>query len=76
VRKASHHGSKQQQSSHAVITLLLLVRATYMHDVVLHAHPVRGESHNQPKTTGEAATLLKSALLNTSSLFQLYSKSF
>jgi len=23
----------------------LLVRATYMYGVVLHAHPVRGESH-------------------------------
>jgi len=38
------------------ITLLLLVRATYMHGVVLHAHPVRGESHNQRNTTGENAT--------------------
>jgi len=25
----------------------LLVRATYMYGVVLHAHPVRGESHIQ-----------------------------
>jgi len=56
VRKASHCGSKQQQSSHAMITLLLLVRATYMYGVVLHAHPVRGESHNQRNTTGEVAT--------------------
>jgi len=24
--------------------------------VVLHAHPVRGESHNQHNTTGEVAT--------------------
>ena len=24
--------------------------------VVLHAHPVRGESHNQRNTTGEVAT--------------------
>ena len=38
------------------ITLLLLVRATYMYGVVLHAHPVRGESHNQRNTTGEVAT--------------------
>jgi len=30
VRKASHCGSKQQLSSHVMITLLLLVRATYM----------------------------------------------
>jgi len=28
-----------------MITLLLHVRATYMYGVVLHAHPVRGESH-------------------------------
>jgi len=40
-----------------MITLLLLVRATYMYGVVLHAHPVRGESHNQRNTTGEVATL-------------------
>jgi len=40
-----------------MITLLLLVRATYIYGVVLHAHPVRGESHNQRNTTGEVATL-------------------
>jgi len=40
-----------------MITLLLLVRATYMYGVVLHAHPVRGESHNQRNTTGEVATV-------------------
>ena len=39
-----------------MITLLLLVRATYMYGVVLHAHPVRGESHNQRNSTGEVAT--------------------
>jgi len=39
-----------------MITLLLLVRATYMYGVVLQAHPVRGESHNQRNTTGEVAT--------------------
>jgi len=39
-----------------MITLLLLVRATYMYGVVLHAHPVRGEPHNQRNTTGEVAT--------------------
>ena len=38
------------------ITLLLLVRATYKYGVVLHAHPVRGESQNQRNTTGEVAT--------------------
>jgi len=40
-----------------MITLLLLVRATYMYGVVLHAHPVRGEPYNQRNTTGEVATL-------------------
>jgi len=40
-----------------MITLLLLVRATYMYGVVLHTHPVRGESHIQRNTTGEVATL-------------------
>ena len=39
-----------------MITLLLLVRATYMYGVVLHAHPVRGESQNQRNTIGEVAT--------------------
>jgi len=28
-----------------------------MHGVVLHAHPVRGESHNKRNTTGEVATV-------------------
>jgi len=39
-----------------MITLLLLVRTTYMYGVVLHAHPVCGEPHNQCNTTGEVAT--------------------
>ena len=41
----------------AAITLLLLVRAThiYIYIVVLHAHPVRGESHIQRNATGEVA---------------------
>ena len=38
-------------------TLLLLVRATYMYGVVLHAHPVRGESHIQRNTTADVATI-------------------
>ena len=29
-----------------------------MNGVVLHAHPVRGESYNQSNTTGEVATVL------------------
>jgi len=55
MRKASHCDSKQQ-SSHTMITLLLLVRATYIYGIVLHAHPVRGESHNQRNATGVVAT--------------------
>jgi len=39
-----------------MITLLLLVRATYIYFVVLRTHPFRGESHNQRNTTGEVAT--------------------
>jgi len=34
----------------------LLVRATFVYGVVLHAHPVRGESHNERNTTGEVVT--------------------
>jgi len=39
-----------------MITLLLLVRATYLHGVILHAHPFRGESHIQRNTCGDVAT--------------------
>jgi len=46
-----------------MITLLLLVCATYMYGVVLHIHTVRGESHNQRNTTGEVATELLTNLL-------------
>ena len=42
-----------------MVTLLLLVRATYMYGVVLYAHPVHGESHNQRNTTREVATVVK-----------------
>ena len=41
-----------------MVNLLLLIRATYMCGVVPHAHPVRGESHNQRNTTGEVATIV------------------
>ena len=50
-----------------MITLLLLVRATYIYGVVLHALPVRGESHNQRNTTGEVATVPAAQQLITSS---------
>jgi len=45
-----------------MIILLLLVRATYMYGVVLHAHPVRGESQNQRNTTGVVATVQRKAV--------------
>jgi len=48
-------GSMQQQSSHATITVLLLVRSTYM-GVVLRSHPVRGEPHIQRNANREVAT--------------------
>jgi len=48
-----------------MITQLLLVRATYIYGVVLHAHPVRGESHNQRNTTGEVATASKKLKTNS-----------
>ena len=54
-----------------MITLLLLVRATFMHGVVLHAHPVRGESHNQRNTTGEVATIQILVIL-----YQLFKKQY
>jgi len=40
-----------------MITLLLLVHATYMYSAVLHTHPIRGESHIQRNTTREVATV-------------------
>jgi len=53
-----------------MITILLLVRVTYMYGVVLHAHPIRGESHNQRNTTGEVATPATSIItLNSQVLF-------
>jgi len=51
-----------------MITLLLLVRDTYMYGVFFHAHTVRGESHIQRNTTGEVVThvriLVKSSYLS------------
>jgi len=38
--------------------------APHICGVVLHAHPVRGESHNQRSTTGEVATLQAPRYLN------------
>jgi len=55
VHKASHCGSKQQRSC-ASITLLLLVCATYIWTVALHAHSICGESHIQHNANGEVTT--------------------
>jgi len=41
-----------------MITLLFLVRATYMYGVVLLVHPIHGKSHNQHNTTGGVATVI------------------
>jgi len=43
-----------------------------MYGVVLHAHPVRGESHNQRNTTGEVATLASVQLQNFTNFCFLY----
>jgi len=43
-----------------MITLLLLVRSTYMYGVVLHAHPVHGKSHIQRNVNGEVSIPLLS----------------
>jgi len=79
VSKASHCASKQQQGSCALITLLLLVRATYIYIVVLRTHPVRGESQVQRNASGEVATafsgmsfLPQCKAWNFSRLSQLY----
>ena len=50
--EALSFGSKQQHRSRVTITLLLLVRATYIYmAVVLRAHSARGESHIQRNGT-------------------------
>ena len=55
-----------------MITLLLLVRATYMYGVVLHAHPIRGESHNQRNTTERLQQYLVQPSCVTSNYHKLY----
>jgi len=43
---------------------LTIASSRYTYDgVILPAHPVRGESHNQRNTTGEVATLLCSSVV-------------
>jgi len=41
---------------------LTIAFSRYTYDgVILHAHPVRGESHNERNTTGEVATVAGNA---------------
>jgi len=44
-----------QQATIEIMLAISLAVASY-DGVILHAHPVRGESHNQRNTTGEVAT--------------------
>jgi len=45
------------------ISLTIACSRYIYNGVSLHAHPVRGESHNQRNTTGEVATGLMSSPL-------------
>jgi len=58
MRKASHRGSKQQQRSCVAISLTIACLPSVYNGVIVHAHPVRGESHNQCNTTGKVATIV------------------
>jgi len=40
------------------ISLAIACSRYIYNGVILHAHPVRGESHNQRNATGEVATML------------------
>jgi len=48
----------QQATIEIMLAISLSIACSrYTYDgVILHAHPVRGESHNQRNTTGEVAT--------------------
>jgi len=53
----------QQETIEIMLAISLTIafsRYTY-HGVILHAHPVRGESHNERNTTGEVATVAGNA---------------
>jgi len=50
--------------------------ATYMYRVVLHAHSVRGESHNQRNTTGEVAALPNQQIFHNYNYFFMIDKMF
>jgi len=55
VHKASHRGSKHNRDHAHNLSYYSLLALQY-NGVILHAHPVRGETHNQRNTTGEVAT--------------------
>jgi len=44
------------------ISLTIACSRYVYNGVILHAHPVRGESHNQRNVNGEVATLLMANL--------------
>ena len=67
VRKASHCGSKQQQWSHATITLLLLVRATYLW-VLFFAHIPFVVNHTFNATTTER---LQQSILKVGKIYNI-----
>ena len=51
--------NRLHRQSYNVAMSLTIACSRYIHNgVILHAHPVRGESHNQSYTTGEVATAL------------------
>jgi len=49
--------SQYRQSFHVAISLSIACSRYIYNGVILHAHPVRGESHNQRNTTGEVAII-------------------
>jgi len=60
---AGHHVQSftryYRQSFDITISLTLACSRYIYNGVILHAHPVRGESHNQRNATGEVATVVQ-----------------
>jgi len=56
VLNASHCGSKQQENLHRAHSISASLHHVYM-GVVVHVHPIRGESHIQHKANQEVASL-------------------
>jgi len=55
----------QQATTEIMLAISLTIACSrYKYNgVILHAHPVRGESHNQRNTTGEVATIERFLLM-------------